>query len=226
MGSDVTWLNESNYLVSVAEVQHTMAEKPLTDWDSGLLDCFEDASTCCYGFWCGPCLACTVAGRFGENSCLPLCDICCFITSRYFCVPIFPPPAVLSVRAAMRNRYGIKGSLCKDIVISSCCCTCSWCQMHRELKHRKQAPTVVNIQNNNIVNVQPFPVMQAPMMMMPSQPVPAAYMAQPGVAAVSQWRNPSLCWCFYQWYETMKSFWIESIVKYFYQLPNNHKNYI
>uniref|UniRef100_A0A669BQB2 Plac8 onzin related protein 2 n=1 Tax=Oreochromis niloticus TaxID=8128 RepID=A0A669BQB2_ORENI len=136
MGSDVTWLNESNYLVSVAEVQHTMAEKPLTDWDSGLLDCFEDASTCCYGFWCGPCLACTVAGRFGENSCLPLCDICCFITSRYFCVPIFPPPAVLSVRAAMRNRYGIKGSLCKDIAISSCCCTCSWCQMHRELKHR------------------------------------------------------------------------------------------
>ncbi|KAL3977479.1 apoptosis-stimulating of p53 protein 1 [Sarotherodon galilaeus] len=186
MGSDVTWLNESNYLVSVAEVQHTMAEKPLTDWDSGLLDCFEDASTCCYGFWCGPCLACTVAGRFGENSCLPLCDTCCFITSRYFCVPIFPLPAVLSVRAAMRNRYGIKGSLCKDIAISSCCCTCSWCQMHRELKHRKQAPTVVNIQNNNIVNMQPVPVMQAPMMMMPSQPVPAAYMAQPAVTVVSQ----------------------------------------
>lgn len=119
----------------------------------------------------------------------------------------------------------LQGSLCKDIAISCCCCTCSWCQMHRELKHRKQAPTVINIQNNNIVNMQPFPVMQAPMMM-PSQPVPAAYMAQPGVAAVSQWRNPSLCWCFYQWYETMKSFWIESIVKYFYQLPNNHKNYI
>uniref|UniRef100_A0A3B4G4N6 Uncharacterized protein n=1 Tax=Pundamilia nyererei TaxID=303518 RepID=A0A3B4G4N6_9CICH len=106
----------SNYLVSVAELQHTMAEKPLTDWDSGLLDCFEDASTCCYGFWCSPCLTLTVAGRFGENNLLPLFDL----------------------MAAMRNRYGIKGSLLNDIVISSFCATCSWCQMHRELKHRKQ----------------------------------------------------------------------------------------
>uniref|UniRef100_A0A3Q0S432 Plac8 onzin related protein 2 n=1 Tax=Amphilophus citrinellus TaxID=61819 RepID=A0A3Q0S432_AMPCI len=117
----------SNHLLSVAEVQHTMANETLTDWDSGLLDCFEDASTCCYGFWCGPCLACTVSGRFGENNCLPLCDIFCG-------VPI--PPAALSVRAAMRNRYGIKGSLCNDIFVSCCCASCSWCQMHRELKHR------------------------------------------------------------------------------------------
>ncbi|XP_026003426.1 cornifelin-like [Astatotilapia calliptera] len=162
-----------------------MAEKPLIDWDSGLLDCFEDASTCCYGFWCGPCLTCTVAGRFGENNCLPLCDICCCVVSAVFGLPIFPPPAVLSLRAAMRNRYGIKGSLCKDIAISCCCATCSWCQMHRELKHRKQAPTVINIQNNNIVNMQPVPVMQTPMMM-PVQSVPAAYMAQPAVTVISQ----------------------------------------
>uniref|UniRef100_A0A3Q1F0M4 Cornifelin-like n=1 Tax=Acanthochromis polyacanthus TaxID=80966 RepID=A0A3Q1F0M4_9TELE len=80
-----------------------MAEKPLTDWNSGLLDCFEDVSTCCYGFWCGPCLSCTVSGRFGENYCLPLCDICA----------CGAPPARLSIRAAMRYRYGIKGSLCK-----------------------------------------------------------------------------------------------------------------
>ncbi|XP_026002098.1 placenta-specific gene 8 protein-like [Astatotilapia calliptera] len=175
----------SNYLVSVAEPQHTMAEKPLTDWDSGLLDCFEDASTCCYGFWCGSCLASTVAGRFGENSCLPLCDTCCSGGLTACGIPVCVPPAVLSLRVAMRNRYGIKGSLCKDIAISYCCATCSWCQMHRELKHRKQGPTVVNIQNNNIVNMQPVPVMQAPMMM-PSQPVPAAYMAQPRFAVVSQ----------------------------------------
>uniref|UniRef100_A0A3Q0S6W5 Plac8 onzin related protein 2 n=1 Tax=Amphilophus citrinellus TaxID=61819 RepID=A0A3Q0S6W5_AMPCI len=126
----------SNHLLSVAEVQHTMANETLTDWDSGLLDCFEDASTCCYGFWCGPCLACTVSGRFGENNCLPLCDIFCG-------VPI--PPAALSVRAAMRNRYGIKGSLCNDIFVSCCCASCSWCQMHRELKHRKKNPTPISL---------------------------------------------------------------------------------
>uniref|UniRef100_A0A3P9CRD2 Plac8 onzin related protein 6 n=1 Tax=Maylandia zebra TaxID=106582 RepID=A0A3P9CRD2_9CICH len=174
---------KSNYLISVAELQHTMAEKPLTDWDSGLLDCFEDASTCCYGFWCGPCLTQTVAGRFGENNLLPLFDL--MFAPSFYGIPTCPPPAVLSVRVAMRNRYGIKGSLLNDIVISSCCATCSWCQMHRELKHRKQAPTVINIQNNNIVNMQPVPVMQAPMMM-PVQSVPAAYMAQPAVTVITQ----------------------------------------
>uniref|UniRef100_A0A3Q0RYD2 Plac8 onzin related protein 3 n=1 Tax=Amphilophus citrinellus TaxID=61819 RepID=A0A3Q0RYD2_AMPCI len=109
------------------ECSHPNIFPPNKNCFHGLLDCFEDASTCCYGFWCGPCLACTVSGRFGENNCLPLCDIFCG-------VPI--PPAALSVRAAMRNRYGIKGSLCNDIFVSCCCASCSWCQMHRELKHR------------------------------------------------------------------------------------------
>uniref|UniRef100_A0A3Q0RYG0 Plac8 onzin related protein 6 n=1 Tax=Amphilophus citrinellus TaxID=61819 RepID=A0A3Q0RYG0_AMPCI len=148
-----------------------MANETLTDWDSGLLDCFEDASTCCYGFWCGPCLACTVSGRFGENNCLPLCDVLCYITLAAFGIGGCVPPAALSVRAAMRNRYGIKGSLCNDIFVSCCCASCSWCQMHRELKHRKKNTTVLNIQYNNIVSMQPIPVVPTPMMMMPPQPV-------------------------------------------------------
>ncbi|XP_039891148.1 cornifelin-like isoform X3 [Simochromis diagramma] len=158
-----------------------MAEKPLTDWDSGLLDCFEDARTCCYGFWCCPCLACTVSGRFGENNCLPLCDICVSGVLAAFGIPVCVPPAVLSVRAAMRNRYGIKGSLCKDIAISCFCEWCSWCQMHRELRHRKKTPTVINIQNNTVVNMQPIPTFQPGVMMMPAQPVATGFMSQPTV---------------------------------------------
>uniref|UniRef100_A0A3Q2XWG8 Cornifelin homolog B-like n=1 Tax=Hippocampus comes TaxID=109280 RepID=A0A3Q2XWG8_HIPCM len=69
----------------------------------------------CYGFWCCPCLACTVAGRYGENRCLPLCDI-----------------FILSLRANMRGKYGIKGSMCNDILSSCFCMWCTWCQMHRE----------------------------------------------------------------------------------------------
>ncbi|MED6234353.1 hypothetical protein ATANTOWER_027685 [Ataeniobius toweri] len=110
-----------------------MEEKPLTDWNSGFCDCFEDASTCCYGFWCSICLAGTVSRQFGENNCLPLCDLC---ASYYGSIP----PGALSLRAAMRHKYGIKGSLCKDIFISWCCTTLSWCQMYRELKHCKKNP--------------------------------------------------------------------------------------
>nr|XP_033937003.1 uncharacterized protein LOC117445424 isoform X1 [Pseudochaenichthys georgianus] len=86
----------------------TMAGEPEKAWSSALLDCFEDTNTCCYGFWCGPCLACTVSGRFGENYCFPLCDIVPLCTSAIIGLPICVPPAVLSTRAAMRNRYHIK----------------------------------------------------------------------------------------------------------------------
>uniref|UniRef100_A0A3B3IFR9 Uncharacterized protein n=1 Tax=Oryzias latipes TaxID=8090 RepID=A0A3B3IFR9_ORYLA len=90
--------------------RNQMAQNALVEWNTGLCDCFEDAATCCYGFWCGPCLACSVSGKFGEFYCLPLS---------------------FSTRSSMRNRYGIKGSLCKDLVVSCCCVWCSWCQMHQ-----------------------------------------------------------------------------------------------
>ncbi|KAL7397227.1 hypothetical protein ABVT39_018867 [Epinephelus coioides] len=133
-----------------------METRPLVEWNTGLFDCFEDASSCCYGFWCASCLASTVSERFGENRCLPLFDMCCLKS------PCLPSPAVLSLRVAMRNRYGIKGSLCKDIIATSCCEWCAWCQMHRELKHRRQTPTVINMQNQTIVQMQPPAVMMAP----------------------------------------------------------------
>ncbi|XP_035504236.2 cornifelin [Scophthalmus maximus] len=127
---------------------------PLTDWHSGLFDCFESTSTCCYGFWCCPCLACTVAGKYGENRCLPLCDMFSPAITAAVGLPLCVPPAAVTLRASIRARYGIKGSLCKDIAASCFCMWCSWCQMHRELKHRKKNPTVV-------VNMQPAPVMMA-----------------------------------------------------------------
>ncbi|XP_044217831.1 cornifelin-like [Thunnus albacares] len=139
-----------------------MAEQPLTDWESGLFDCFEEVSTCCYGFWCCPCLACTVSNRFGENNCLPLCDILSPSICAAFGIPLFVPPAAVSLRSAVRNKYGIKGSICKDIAASCFCVWCSWCQMHRELKHRKKVPAIINIQTPTVVQMQPPPMMMVP----------------------------------------------------------------
>ncbi|XP_063746712.1 cornifelin homolog B-like isoform X2 [Eleginops maclovinus] len=156
-------------LCVVQFIQHPMEAQPEKDWSSDLFDCFEDASTCCYGFWCGPFLACTVAGRFGENRCLPLCDTACGM-------PLCVPPAVLAVRVAMRNRYHIKGSICNDILVSLCCQWCSWCQMHRELKHRNKTPNFIVVQNQPIVQMQP-----AAMMMVPQ----AGFVSQPGVTVIS-----------------------------------------
>uniref|UniRef100_A0A3B4WHZ7 Cornifelin homolog A-like n=1 Tax=Seriola lalandi dorsalis TaxID=1841481 RepID=A0A3B4WHZ7_SERLL len=135
-----------------------MASYPLTNWKTGLFDCCDDINSCCYGFWCCPCLACTVSGRFGENRCLPLCDICSPAITSAFGLPCCAPPAALSLRVGIRHRYGIEGTLCKDITTSCFCMWCSWCQMHRELKDRKK-----NSPKNTItVNVQPAPVIMAP----------------------------------------------------------------
>ncbi|XP_034558629.1 cornifelin homolog isoform X2 [Notolabrus celidotus] len=145
------------------------ATLPPTDWNTTLFDCCDDMSTCCYGFWCCPCLACTVSGKFGDNRCLPLCDIFSPAITAACGLPLCVPPAALSVRVGIRHRYGIKGSLCRDIATSCFCEWCSWCQMNRELKYRKKNPTV-------IVNVQP-----PPMMMAPGNAPPSGFMGQPGI---------------------------------------------
>ncbi|TKS74273.1 Cornifelin [Collichthys lucidus] len=123
-----------------------MAQQPSTEWSTGLCDCCQDISSCCYGFWCCPCLACTVSGSFGENRCLPLCDICSPAVFSAFGIPLFVPPALLSLRVGIRHRYNIKGSLCNDIATSCVCVWCSWCQAHRELKYRKKNAKIINVQ--------------------------------------------------------------------------------
>ncbi|CAN9500891.1 unnamed protein product [Ophioblennius macclurei] len=124
---------------------YSMADRPLTEWKTGLCECCDDCHTFCYGFWCCPCMACSVSHEFGENKCLPLCDL---ITPTIFSttgIPLVAPPAAVSLRAAMRNRYNIKGSLCRDILVSCCCNTCSWCQMYRELKERAKTPIIISV---------------------------------------------------------------------------------
>uniref|UniRef100_A0A3Q3K2R8 Plac8 onzin related protein 2 n=1 Tax=Monopterus albus TaxID=43700 RepID=A0A3Q3K2R8_MONAL len=72
-----------------------------------------------------------------SQPCEAVCDLC-----------FDPAITASSMRVAIRHRYNIKGSLCKDICVSCFCEWCSWCQMHRELKQRGQNSTA-------IVNVPP-----------------------------------------------------------------------
>ncbi|XP_010789685.1 protein PLANT CADMIUM RESISTANCE 7-like [Notothenia coriiceps] len=152
--SDFSLLRGSLFTVFGESFPTTMAGEPEKAWSSALLDCFEDMNTCCYGFWCGPCLACTVSGRFGETYCFPLCDIVPMCMSATIGIPICVPPAALSTRAAMRNRYHIRGSLCDDAVVSCFCSWCSWCQMHRELKYRNIIPVVINMAHQTVIQMQ------------------------------------------------------------------------
>ncbi|XP_028973452.2 cornifelin homolog B [Esox lucius] len=102
-------------------------------WNSEICDCTEDMSSCCFAFWCFPCFSCITSKEAGECLCLPLLDGFGLI-----------PPITMSMRVAMRHRYGIEGTMCNDCVYSFFCTACTWCQMSREMKTRQQPITLVN----------------------------------------------------------------------------------
>ncbi|KAF7663957.1 hypothetical protein LDENG_00194040 [Lucifuga dentata] len=140
-----------------------MASAPLQNWNTDLFDCCSDTKTCCYAFWCCPCFACSTSADFGTNRCLPLCDILSPAIIAACGIPLCVPPAALSLRVAIRYKYGIKGSLCKDIATSCFCEWCAWCQMAREIKHQKKSkgqPVRVVVNQHHIHQQNPMPMSQ------------------------------------------------------------------
>ncbi|XP_019953865.1 cornifelin homolog B-like [Paralichthys olivaceus] len=153
------WQQDSS--LHQVQIQQPMAY-PKARWNIDLCYCCEDSKFCCFGFWCCCCNACTLSEEFGQHRCLPMCDICTPACTACCGLPCCIPPAGLALRVAIRHKYGIEGTLINDILISSFCMWCSWCQMRRELKYRKENPPVINM--------QPQPEMMAPAVQ-PTAPV-------------------------------------------------------
>ncbi|XP_028276557.1 cornifelin homolog B-like [Parambassis ranga] len=111
----------------IRQPQPVMVSQDSDEWGSGICDCCENAPECCFAFWCFWCFACKTSKDYGQCLCLPLLDL--FRTG-------ITPAVTMSMRASMRQRYGIKGTMCKDCVYSTFCTACTWCQMSREMKRR------------------------------------------------------------------------------------------
>ncbi|KAK2882220.1 cornifelin homolog B-like [Channa argus] len=117
-------MNSSTMIVT--QPQPVMVAQDSEEWGSKICDCCQDVPECCFAFWCCPCFACTISKKYGECLCLPLLDIFGGLIS----------PITMSMRVSMRQRYGIKGTMCNDCVCSTFCTSCVWCQMSREMKRR------------------------------------------------------------------------------------------
>ncbi|KAM9332236.1 cornifelin homolog B-like [Pholidichthys leucotaenia] len=102
------------------------------EWSTGVFDCCKNVPECCFAFWCFPCFACKTSREYGECLCLPLLDGFGLI-----------PPITMSMRVSMRQRYGIRGTMCVDCVYSTFCTACIWCQMSREMKRRNLTVVMV-----------------------------------------------------------------------------------
>ncbi|XP_046905141.1 PLAC8-like protein 1 isoform X2 [Hypomesus transpacificus] len=149
-------------------------------WSTGICGCFDDLQVCCFAYWCFPCFACTTASEFGECFCLPLLDVGCG-GMQMLGLPSCTPPVSMSMRVAVRNRYGIQGDMTDDCVYATFCNVCSWCQMAREIKRRSQPFTLINAQPTVLAQTQA----QAQAMMVAASPLTGVISSQPHISPAS-----------------------------------------
>ncbi|KAJ0003852.1 hypothetical protein NQD34_010066 [Periophthalmus magnuspinnatus] len=102
-----------------------------SEWSTGLCHCCSDGDQCCRSCWCFLCISCQTVKLRGQCLCLPLLDMCSVIH-----------PIAMTLRATTRERYSIQGSFCVDCLLSTFCCPCVYCQVHREHQHR-QLPSML-----------------------------------------------------------------------------------
>ncbi|KAM6984107.1 cornifelin homolog B-like [Tautogolabrus adspersus] len=113
--------------VVIKQPQPVMDNRDSDQWATGICDCCDNVPECCFAFWCCPCFACKTSKEYGQPLCLPLLEIFGGIIGSI----------TMSMRVSMRERYGIKDTMCRDCLFSTFCTACSWCQMSREMKRRK-----------------------------------------------------------------------------------------
>lgn len=118
-------LNSSLMFQQVVQVQPESRAQDAGQWSTGLCECYKDVGDCCFALCCLPVFTCKVTRAVGACPCLPLLD----------CIGCVPP-ASLAMRASVRERYGIKGSVWSDCLYGCCCYPLSWLQISRELKRR------------------------------------------------------------------------------------------
>ncbi|KAF8638769.1 hypothetical protein AX17_001965 [Amanita inopinata Kibby_2008] len=112
------------------------------DWSFGLFDCFDDAATCCMAMWC-PCIIHAQNRRRLDhlnNQGIPDPDrneICTSDGWTYFCVQALCDVGwvmQIGTRAAIRQRYNIRGGGGDDCFAALCCGPCELTQDSRELE--------------------------------------------------------------------------------------------
>eukprot|EP00760_Papus_ankaliazontas_P039499 PhM_4_TR9594/c0_g1_i1/m.42816 len=97
------------------------------DWTTGPFQCHQDPSGCLDNFCCWPCsIGRQCMALEGNTNTADLAG-----TLQGFCVC-----AHCIVRHRIRDRFGIEGNACGDVLLGLLCPVCVHAQNHRELTHR------------------------------------------------------------------------------------------
>ena len=87
--------------------------------------------TCCYGFWCLPCLFGSNAEKIDDSSCVGCCLL--YWLASYFHLCCLPH---MNKREKLRQKYGLQEEPCGDCLVTTFCSPCANCQEAREIKAR------------------------------------------------------------------------------------------
>ncbi|CAF3229434.1 unnamed protein product [Rotaria socialis] len=113
------------------------------EWNEELCDCFDDCGTCCYGYWCAPCLFGSNAEKIDGKNCCLMCCLYGVLAHFYLCwVPHY------FERQNLREKYNLEANpSCGDCLTTSFCGPCALCQEAREMKSRENQQGVVSKAN-------------------------------------------------------------------------------
>jgi Cys-rich protein (TIGR01571 family) len=90
----------------------------------------DDCDSCCYGFWCEPCLFGSNANKIDGSNCICMC-------LAYTCLADFGMCWLLHYmkRKSLRDKFNLREDpSCGDCLTTFCCGPCALCQEARFLK--------------------------------------------------------------------------------------------
>jgi Cys-rich protein (TIGR01571 family) len=114
---------------------------PVSDWQTGLCDCFSDFPSCLEGYFCWYCQNSRQKSML-ERGVEEMGCACCFgIMVGDCCCGYLPTIWITcSNRGALRGKYNIPGGSCGDCCVSMFCHGCVTCQNYREMTARGHWP--------------------------------------------------------------------------------------
>jgi Cys-rich protein (TIGR01571 family) len=92
----------------------------------------DDCDSCCYGFWCEPCLFGSNANKIDGSNCICMC-------LAYTCLADFGMCWLLHYmkRKSLRDKFNLREDpSCGDCLTTLCCGPCALCQEARFLKQQ------------------------------------------------------------------------------------------
>lgn len=97
------------------------------EWAHGLMGCLDDCGTCLIT-WFLPCLS------FGQNAEAAGTAGSCLVGGILFLIPLVNIVCWIKTRGAIREKYGIEGSLFNDLFAICCCPLCALVQETQQCK--------------------------------------------------------------------------------------------